>query len=168
MCSSDLGVDQAGEQALDIGSKPLKTFMLKQVREPDIERTVRQGTTNVATFLRDYVAAPFRDFMTRPMWLGVLAFVVLYKLGDAFMGTMFNPFLLDLGFTKTEIAQVVKLYGLIATLVGTFAVMQTFGFSLNMLTLFGLVLAVGIVVAIAAAAFFRSTFETAKSKVPSP
>lgn len=29
-------------------------------------------------------------------------------------------------------------------------------------------LAIGIVVAIAAAAFFRSTFETAKSKVPSP
>ncbi len=72
-------------------------------------------------FLRDYVIAPFRDFMTRPQWLAVLAFVILYKLGDAFMGTMFNPFLLDLGFTKTEIAKVVKLYGLVATLLGTFA-----------------------------------------------
>jgi len=37
------------------------------------------------------------------------------------MGTMFNPFLLDLGFTKTEIAKVVKFYGLIATILGTFA-----------------------------------------------
>lgn len=73
------------------------------------------------TFLRDYVVAPFRDFMTRPMWLHVLAFVVLYKLGDAFMGVMFNPFLLDIGFTKTEIAKVVKFYGLIATILGTFA-----------------------------------------------
>jgi PAT family beta-lactamase induction signal transducer AmpG len=51
----------------------------------------------------------------------VLAFVVLYKLGDAFMGVMFNPFLLDIGFTKTEIAQVVKVYGLFATILGTFA-----------------------------------------------
>lgn len=59
--------------------------------------------------------------MTRPLWLAVLAFVVLYKLGDAFMGIMFNPFLLDIGFTKTEIAQVVKVYGLIATILGTFA-----------------------------------------------
>jgi PAT family beta-lactamase induction signal transducer AmpG len=58
--------------------------------------------------------------MTRPFWLGVLAFVVLYKLGDAFMGIMFNPFLLDLGFAKTEIAKIVKLYGFAATLIGTF------------------------------------------------
>lgn len=72
-------------------------------------------------FLRDYVVAPMRDFMTRRHWLAVLLFVILYKLGDAFMGTMFNPFLLDIGFTKTEIAAVVKLYGLIATIAGTFA-----------------------------------------------
>jgi MFS transporter, PAT family, beta-lactamase induction signal transducer AmpG len=76
---------------------------------------------NLKGFLRDYVVAPFRDFMTRPMWLQVLAFVILYKLGDAFMGVMFNPFLLDIGFSKTQIAQVVKFYGLIATILGTFA-----------------------------------------------
>lgn len=76
---------------------------------------------SVRLFLQNYVVAPFRDFMTRPMWLGVLAFVILYKLGDAFMGVMFNPFLLDIGFTKTQIAQVVKFYGLIATILGTFA-----------------------------------------------
>lgn len=76
---------------------------------------------SLKSFLRDYVVAPFRDFMTRPLWFGVLAFVILYKLGDAFMGVMFNPFLLDIGFTKTEIAQVVKIYGLIATILGTFA-----------------------------------------------
>jgi flagellar biosynthetic protein FliP len=33
------------EQALDIGSKPLKTFMLKQVREPDIELFMRLSNT---------------------------------------------------------------------------------------------------------------------------
>lgn len=75
----------------------------------------------ITGFLRDFVVAPFRDFMTRPFWLQVLLFIILYKLGDAFMGIMFNPFLLDLGFTKTQIAAVVKLYGLIATLAGTFA-----------------------------------------------
>ncbi len=77
-----------------------------------------RGTT--AGWLREFVLDPFADFMTRPMWLGVLAFVVLYKLSDAFMGTMFNPFLLDLGFTKTQIAEVVKIYGLAATLIGSF------------------------------------------------
>jgi PAT family beta-lactamase induction signal transducer AmpG len=78
-------------------------------------------THSISSFIRAYVVAPFRDFMTRPLWLQVLVFVILYKLGDAFMGTMFNPFLLDLGFTKSDIAKVVKLYGLIATILGTFA-----------------------------------------------
>jgi len=76
---------------------------------------------SVRAWMREYVVMPFTDFMTRPMWLAVLAFVILYKLGDAFMGVMFNPFLLDIGFTKTQIAQVVKVYGLIATILGTFA-----------------------------------------------
>jgi PAT family beta-lactamase induction signal transducer AmpG len=90
------------------------------MREPAVEAAARQARS-IGTFLKDYVIAPFRDFMTRPLWLGVLAFVVLYKLGDAFMGIMFNPFLLELGFTKSQIAEVVKVYGLIATLLGTFA-----------------------------------------------
>jgi len=76
--------------------------------------------STLATFFRAYVAAPMRDFMTRPYWLAILAFVILYKLGDAFMGVMFNPFLLDIGFTKSQIAEIVKFYGLIATLVGSF------------------------------------------------
>lgn len=97
----------------------LLTLLAKESSVAEVQNSEKKRSP--ATFLRDYVIMPFRDFMTRPMWLGVLAFVVLYKLGDAFMGTMFNPFLLDLGFTKTEIAKVVKVYGLIATIAGTFA-----------------------------------------------
>ncbi len=100
-----------------MGSSTLFTLIAKEPK-PSEKIAVAH---NVKEFLKDYVIAPFKDFMTRPMWLGVLAFVILYKLGDAFMGTMFNPFLLDIGFTKTEIAKVVKIYGLIATLLGTFA-----------------------------------------------
>jgi PAT family beta-lactamase induction signal transducer AmpG len=91
------------------------------MREPQVVPVLREKAGGMMPFLRNYVVAPFRDFMTRPLWLAVLAFVVLYKLGDAFMGVMFNPFLLDIGFTKTEIAQVVKVYGLFATILGTFA-----------------------------------------------
>ena len=83
--------------------------------------TMVPPASNLASFLRTYFLAPLRAFATRPYWGAVLAFVILYKLGDAFMGPMFNPFLLGLGFTKLEIAQTVKLYGLIATLVGSFA-----------------------------------------------
>jgi hydrophobe/amphiphile efflux-1 (HAE1) family protein len=49
-------------------------------------------------------------------------------------------------FLKTWRATLIPVIAIPVSLVGTFAVMQAFGFSLNMLTLFGLVLAVGIVV----------------------
>lgn len=70
-----------------------------------------------------YVAAiaPFREFLTRNSLRTaavILAFVVFYKFGDALAGTMTNPFLLRIGFTKSEIAEVVKLFGFVATLVG--------------------------------------------------
>ena len=49
-------------------------------------------------------------------------------------------------FLKTWRATLIPVVAIPVSLIGTFAVMQAFGFSLNMLTLFGLVLAVGIVV----------------------
>ena len=90
------------------------------MRSTDTDDTEARLPRSLGQFIRTAVVEPFTDFMTRPLWLQVLAFVILYKLGDAFMGIMFNPFLLDLGFAKTEIAKIVKLYGFAATLLGTF------------------------------------------------
>ncbi len=70
-------------------------------------------------WLNKHVIEPFTDFMQRDAWLGILLFILLYKLGDAFMGAMTNPFLINIGFTKNQIATVVKLYGVIATIVGS-------------------------------------------------
>jgi len=72
-------------------------------------------------WLREAVVSPFADFMRRQRWGTILLFVMLYKLGDALAGVMTNPFLLELGFTKSEIATVVKTYGLAATLLGAAA-----------------------------------------------
>lgn len=71
-------------------------------------------------WIRQHVIAPFADFMMRPQWLLLLLFILLYKFADAFMGMMTNPFLLDIGFSKEQIAAVVKLYGLAATIIGSF------------------------------------------------
>lgn len=70
--------------------------------------------------VRKTVVAPFAEFMQRPGWLLILAFVLLYKFGENVAGTMTNPFLLELGFTKAEIATVVKSLGFGATLAGSF------------------------------------------------
>ncbi len=66
------------------------------------------------------VVAPFTNFMARKGWLLILVFIATYKLGDAFLGNLTNPFLREIGFTKTQIANVVKLYGFAATIAGSF------------------------------------------------
>lgn len=66
------------------------------------------------------VIEPLRDFFLRPGWVLILAFVALYRYSDALLGVMANPFYLELGFTKTEIGLVSKVYGTIMTIVGTF------------------------------------------------
>jgi PAT family beta-lactamase induction signal transducer AmpG len=78
-----------------------------------------QKTVDRGRWLREHVIAPFADFMQRPHWLAILLFILLYKLGDAFMGVMTNPFLLGIGFTGPQIATVLKLYGVIATIAGS-------------------------------------------------
>jgi PAT family beta-lactamase induction signal transducer AmpG len=72
----------------------------------------------IAEWFYGAVVAPFSDFMRRPGWLLILAFVVLYKFGDSLAGVMAGPFYLEMAFTKAEIASVSKIFGLGATLAG--------------------------------------------------
>ena len=48
----------------------------------------------------------------------MLLFILLYKFGDAVLGVMKVPFFLETGFSKTEIAEVAKLFGFVATVMG--------------------------------------------------
>lgn len=89
-------------------------------RERRIAGTLRADRVGIAAWLSSAVVAPFADFLTRRGWLTILAFVVLYKFGDALAGVMANPFYIEIGFTKVEIANISKLYGFVATLAGGF------------------------------------------------
>lgn len=67
------------------------------------------------------VICPLTDFFARygtSLALLTLAFVGVYRLTEFAMGSMVNPFYIDRGFTLTQIATVVKLYGLVMSLVG--------------------------------------------------
>ncbi len=76
---------------------------------------------NAETWMRATLLEPFASFMrAQPQWLLILSFVVLYKLGDAVAGVMTNPFYLALGFSKSDIAAVGKVWSLVATLIGVF------------------------------------------------
>ncbi|NJM32669.1 MAG: MFS transporter, partial [Limnobacter sp.] len=67
------------------------------------------------------VKESFKDFMTRENALWLLGLILLYKVGDAFAGSLTTTFLLrGLGFTLTEVGAVNKTVSLVATLLGTF------------------------------------------------
>ncbi|MFZ1415385.1 MAG: MFS transporter [Defluviicoccus sp.] len=79
---------------------------------------------------------PLTDFFSRPGWLPVLLFILLYKFGDAVLSVMKIPFFLEIGFTKTAIAEVVKLFGVVAIIGGGFiggAVMARLGMMAGLL-----------------------------------
>jgi PAT family beta-lactamase induction signal transducer AmpG len=86
-------------------------------REPVRSGALREQEHN---WLYNTVIAPFADFMTRPAWVLILAFVVFYKLGDVFVASMTSPFYLAMGFSKIEIANITKVFGVVATLLGSF------------------------------------------------
>jgi PAT family beta-lactamase induction signal transducer AmpG len=67
------------------------------------------------------VLAPFADILTRQAAWAILVFVVLYKFGDALAGVMSNPFYVILGFSKIEIANVAKAFGIAASIAGVLA-----------------------------------------------
>jgi PAT family beta-lactamase induction signal transducer AmpG len=77
---------------------------------------------NAADWLRSALVEPFADFIGRYRWQAVLilALIATYRISDVVMGIMANPFYVDMGFSKDEVAAVTKIYGVVMTLVGAF------------------------------------------------
>ncbi|MES2950410.1 MAG: AmpG family muropeptide MFS transporter [Pseudomonadota bacterium] len=89
---------------------------------PEPVRRAIAPAKNVADWLRSALVEPFADFITRYRWQAVLilALIATYRISDVVMGIMANPFYVDMGFTKDEVAAVSKIYGVVMTLVGAF------------------------------------------------
>ena len=77
---------------------------------------------NTAEWLQGALVEPFADFLRRYRGQAVLilALIATYRISDVVMGIMANPFYVDMGFTKAEVAAVTKVYGVIMTLAGAF------------------------------------------------
>lgn len=69
--------------------------------------------------LAEAVFAPLREYFTRNGAWCILAFILCYKIGDGMASAMTMPFYMDIGFSKTEIGAVVKLFGFWATIAGS-------------------------------------------------
>ncbi|MNJ93346.1 muropeptide transporter [compost metagenome] len=66
------------------------------------------------------IVNPFKEFLQRPGAWFILAFVFMFKLGDALSGSLLNPFYVDMGFSNADIGLVAKVFGLISSLGGLF------------------------------------------------
>jgi MFS transporter, PAT family, beta-lactamase induction signal transducer AmpG len=77
---------------------------------------------NLAEWLRGALVAPFADFLSRFGWQAalILALIATYRISDVVMGIMANPFYVDMGYSKDEVAAVTKVFGVIMTLAGAF------------------------------------------------
>lgn len=108
------------------------------VREPEVERDAgsERLEARVIDFLdrthhtgwqRDLrawfigaVVCPFAEFFSRYRWhaVAILVLIGTFRISDIFMGVMANPFYLDLGFSKGDIANIAAAFGLAVTLGG--------------------------------------------------
>ena len=77
---------------------------------------------NAAEWLQGALVEPFAEFLRRYRWQAalILALIATYRISDVVMGIMANPFYVDMGYTKDQVASVTKLYGVVMTLVGAF------------------------------------------------
>ena len=66
------------------------------------------------------VIEPFSDFFKRygKHALLILLLIGTYRISDIVMGIMANPFYVDMGYTKGEVAAISKVFGVIMTLLG--------------------------------------------------
>lgn len=89
--------------------------------EPDVVRTRPQGWSAA---MREAVVDPFTDFFRRYGWYiaGLtLLFILLFKIPEqATIGGVMSPFYRDMGFSKTQIGAITKIYGVWIGIVGVF------------------------------------------------
>lgn len=71
--------------------------------------------------MREAIVLPFREFIARDGWrqaMIIVAFVLLYKIGDSMATALATKFYLDIGFTTTQIGLAANATGLWASLAG--------------------------------------------------
>ncbi|MCX8030792.1 MAG: MFS transporter [Thermodesulfovibrionales bacterium] len=82
--------------------------------EPDVKAVPPKS-------LSDAVVNPLRDFFIRPNALLILLLIILYKLGDAYAGSLTTAFLIrGVGFTVGDVGTINKGFGLICAVMGSF------------------------------------------------
>jgi len=82
----------------------------------------RQRPSSVIAWVQESFLNPFMEFIKRFKWHAVLilTLIAVYRISDVVMGIMANPFYVDMGYSKEEVAGVTKIFGVVMTLLGAF------------------------------------------------
>jgi PAT family beta-lactamase induction signal transducer AmpG len=96
--------------------------VLTVLLSPEPLRRPLPPSKNAAEWLREVLVEPFAEFLRRYRWQAalILALIAVYRISDVVMGIMANPFYVDMGYTKDEVAAVTKVFGVVMTLAGAF------------------------------------------------
>lgn len=100
---------------LSMAGLMLANILFTLVAPEPAERVVPPKT------LKDAVWEPLLTYFRRSGALEMLVFIMVYKLCDALAGAMTTPFLLEVGFSRTDVGTVNKAFGLVSTVLGTLA-----------------------------------------------
>lgn len=87
-------------------------FTAATVRAPASHNTYQPRS------LQESVLEPLRELLGTPSALTLIAVVLLFKVGDAFANKLFTPFMMDVGFSKTEIGVIVKALFTLSSVLG--------------------------------------------------
>jgi PAT family beta-lactamase induction signal transducer AmpG len=112
----------AWQAAYSVMAASMAVGVLTVLLSPEPLRRPLPPSRNAAAWLREVLVEPFADFLRRYRWQAalILALIAVYRISDVVMGIMANPFYVDMGYTKDEVAAVTKIYGVIMTLAGAF------------------------------------------------
>ena len=111
----------AWEVAYGAMAASMAVGVLTVLLSPEPARRALPPARDLAGWMREAVVEPFADFVRRYRWQAalILALIAVYRISDVVMGIMANPFYVDMGYTKDEVAAVTKVYGVVMTLAGT-------------------------------------------------
>ena len=72
----------------------------------------------ISQTLLDKIKQSTTSLFQRENWQIIVLYIVFYKVGDTILNVMTSPFLLEIGFSKLEIAHVAKSFGIGAIILG--------------------------------------------------
>jgi MFS transporter, PAT family, beta-lactamase induction signal transducer AmpG len=112
----------AWQMAYLVMAASMSLGVLTVLLSPEPAQREMPPARNAREWLQSALIEPFAEFIRRYRWQAalILGLIAVYRISDVVMGIMANPFYVDMGYSKDEVAAVTKVFGVVMTLLGAF------------------------------------------------